>query len=1113
MESLLSSLDRFIRKFHFTLLVKNIIFFLLFLIAVVLLFSLIEFALWLNTTPRKILFWGLLTFTFCLGVWFFLLPFIKVSKYYKKIDRYKAADIIGVYFPEIQDSFRNLLELKNIEDVSREKIVFLNAAIHQKSEKLTGFKFTSAIEKTKLKRATLLFLPVLVGFIFLAFSMPDTVTNPLDRIIHYNFTYEKPAPFEFVIGNQLLSGVQGENAVIELSFKGQTIPDKSNIIINGSAYPMQRLTSSKYQYTIKQLKTDFVFQFEANGFLSREYNFDVIVKPSIVTFIANISYPAYTGKINEIKKNSTDFLVPQGTKISWTIKGRDVSKIIATDQEKKQLLKLLPGKSETFLFQKQFNKSEVFVFSAFNDDVNINDSISMSIDVIPDQYPNIVVEEFKDSLYINRVYFSGSISDDYGFTKMKFHHRLQGQDKYIEIDIPITQQIIDQQFYYMFDFSAIDEWRESNIEYYFSVTDNDEVNGRKTSKSFIRTFMMPDQEEMEKVYEEKHSEVEEKISFAITEAKDIQKEIETLRFEMMNTKTLSWDQKNRLNQLIQKQQGLEEEMQKLRQETTEKNIFEEQMKEIDPSLLEKQRQLEEMFDKLFSEEMKEMMRKMQEMINEMNKDKILEEMEKIKLRSEDIEKQLENNLELMKQLEFEKKMDEMLDELYELKEKLEKLNEETEKELKQKDDLQKSQQDINQEFDKIKDKIKELDSLNEKLFDPMDFPDVEQLMEEISDDLNDAKENISKGKNSQAGKSQKSGSQKMEKLSEKMMSAMESHQEETLAEDIETLKMILKNLINISFAQESNINLGQGLGPRDPRYMNVLSNQKKLIQRFKIVEDSLVALGKRQMMIQPLINQDINLIRQHSKKIDEYLTIGALAAAMTNQQYLMQSVNNLALLLIEALEQMNAMMQQQSSGDCSGNCDNKGKKPGQKPGKKPGAKSMKQLQEQLNQQMEQLMKGMQEGKQGENGQNMSESLAKMAAQQEAIRRQLQEYSEMLKSMGIQYDAKVLNELMQKMEQTEKDLVNKQLNQSTLNRQKDILIRLMESENAELEREKDENRTSRSGKVINNSNPEEFFKYKRNKTTSDEIIKSIPPMFNSFYRQKVNKFYLELIHSQ
>jgi hypothetical protein len=169
---------------------------------------------------------------------------------------------------------------------------------------------------------------------------------------------------------------------------------------------------------------------------------------------------------------------------------------------------------------------------------------------------------------------------------------------------------------------------------------------------------------------------------------------------------------------------------------------------------------------------------------------------------------------------------------------------------------------------------------------------------------------------------------------------------------------------------------------------------------------------------------------------------------------------------------------------------------------------LRQLQEQLNKQMEALMKQMEQGGPGEGGTSMSEQLAKMAAQQEAIRRQLQEYSEMLRSMG-EMDTKILNEIMQQMEQTEKDLVNKRLNQQTLMRQNDILVRLMESEKAELEREKEEKRTSRTEKLSTESNPEEFFQYNRNRSTTDEIIKSIPPMFNSFYRNKVHKFYLEL----
>lgn len=1082
-------------------------FFLLYILLILAMFSFLEFALWLHTTPRKILFFLLLAATLGMGVWYFLLPFIKISKYYRKIDRFEAADIIGKYFPEIQDKFRNVLELSIIDAVSREKMELINAAILQKSKKISGIQFSEAIHLGKLKRILLLFIPVVVGFLLLAFTIPETLTMPLGRILNYNVEYEKPPPFDFILRNSELEGIQGTQVTLGLSVSGQAVPEKVSIIINGNTYPMQRLSSTQHEYTIRQLRDDFVFQFEANGYYSREYAFNVIVKPSIVSFNAIINYPSYIGRSSETIKNATDFLIPQGTKIHWTIFGKDVSEILVGEKEKTIGISKVPGKSQIFQYSQQFFSPQQIQFIARNKEVKVNDSLKVNIEVIPDQYPSISMDEAKDSLYINRVYFSGIISDDYGFSRLQFHYKLEGQENFTNVNIPFTQQINEQNFYFMFDFSVIDSWRDVPIEYYFTVSDNDGVNGSKTTKSQLKKFVLPDSEELEKTYEQKQSNIEETIARAMTEAQEIQKEIEALRFEMMNSKNMSWENRNRLEQLIQRQQQLEQEMDMLRQESTEKNIFEEQMKELDPELLEKQRQLEEMFDQLFSEEMKEMMRKMQDMINEMNKDKILEEMEKMQLRSEDIEKNLENSLELMKQLEFEKKMDEMLGDLEALQEQLEKLNENTENKSNSQEELIQEQERINNEFEKIKEQINELDSLNDELFDPMQFPDAEELMDEISEELNEAEENISKGKNSQAGKNQKGGAQKMEELTQMMQSAMDSYQEETLAEDIENLKVILKNLINISFAQESNIHLGLGLGPRDPRYINVLSNQKKLIQRFKIVEDSLYALGKRQIMIQPLITQDIGLIRQNSKKIDEYLTIGALAAAMTHQQYLMQSVNNLALLLIEALEQMNSQMQQQSSGNCSGNCKSKGNKPGNK----PSAKSMKQLQEQLNQQMEQLMKQMKEGKQGEGGQAYSEQLAKMAAQQEAIRRQLQEYAEMLKSMGIPFDQNILNELLQNMEQTEKDLVNKQLNQSTMNRQNDILVRLMESEKAELEREKDENRTSRTGKVINNSNPEEFFQYKRDRTTSEEIIKSVPPMFNGFYRQKVSKFYIELIN--
>ncbi|HRZ20082.1 MAG TPA: hypothetical protein P5184_00330, partial [Bacteroidales bacterium] len=156
--------------------------------------------------------------------------------------------------------------------------------------------------------------------------------------------------------------------------------------------------------------------------------------------------------------------------------------------------------------------------------------------------------------------------------------------------------------------------------------------------------------------------------------------------------------------------------------------------------------------------------------------------------------------------------------------------------------------------------------------------------------------------------------------------------------------------------------------------------------------------------------------------------------------------------------------------------------------------------------MEQMKKGMDQGK-GKEGMgmpSMSEQLARLAAQQEALRNQLQQYMDGLKEQGIGDDGN-MKKMLQDMEQTETDLVNKMITNQTLMRQKEILTRLLESENAERMREMEEKRESREGKNQKISNPEEFFKYKGIKDNQTEILKSIPPGLKPFYKRKVNEY--------
>lgn len=96
--------------------------------------------------------------------------------------------------------------------------------------------------------------------------------------------------------------------------------------------------------------------------------------------------------------------------------------------------------------------------------------------------------------------------------------------------------------------------------------------------------------------------------------------------------------------------------------------------------------------------------------------------------------------------------------------------------------------------------------------------------------------------------------------------------------------------------------------------------------------------------------------------------------------------------------------------------------------------------------------------------------------------------------------------MNEMEKTETDLVNKILTGETLKRQQDILTRLLKSENAELEREKEKKRESIEAINQNYRNPDEFFQYKKLKSNEVELLRTIPPSLKPFYKNKVNAYF-------
>lgn len=157
----------------------------------------------------------------------------------------------------------------------------------------------------------------------------------------------------------------------------------------------------------------------------------------------------------------------------------------------------------------------------------------------------------------------------------------------------------------------------------------------------------------------------------------------------------------------------------------------------------------------------------------------------------------------------------------------------------------------------------------------------------------------------------------------------------------------------------------------------------------------------------------------------EYLNNLKLSSAVRNQQSSMMSMNNLALMLAESLEQMENSMSMQGMPMQSKQC---------KSGQSQSLQNMKQMQQQLGEQLKQMQQQMQQQKQQGQPQSssMSEQFARMAAEQEMLRQGMQQMLKEMKENG-QLGDDGLNEIIKDMEKLEEDLVNKRITRQTIER--------------------------------------------------------------------------------
>lgn len=1096
---LINKLNEFIRRYYQNELLKGTIFSVGLLTIFFLIFVFLEYFGMFGVIARTIFFWSYIGLTIAIVVRWIFYPLFKLLRIGKTISYEEAAIIIGKHFAEVSDVLLNTLQLKN-DPENRASKDLIEAGINQKIEQLRPIPFYRAISyKTALKYLKIGIPPVAILFIIMAFQ-PKIIQQPTIRIINHTESFIPPPPFSFKLINNELKSIQSESFEVEVKVEGEILPDVVFINFGNNAYRMKKNSLQQYSYQFNNLQKDVSFYFSGGGVESEKYRIEVIPKPQMLSFKVELSYPPYTGLKNESINNLTDVLVPIGTRITWRFYTRDVEMVVLEGAKSETLY---PEKGNQFTFQHYMMDDITLKVAVGNQHITNKDTLFLSGKIIPDAYPAIAIEQRNDSIYDHRIYFRGIIEDDYGFSRLLFIVSKQENDKQSIIQRDTIQIITSsnrQDFFYFRDLADFNLEPGDQISYYFEVWDNDAIHGAKSTKSEVLFFKLPTKEEIENATAQSNDNIRTSLDDAMEEVQQLQREMEQLQRNLLDKPALEWDDKKKVEDLLNRQQELEQKLEAIKQENKQKAKKEEQYKKIDETLLQKQRELEALFDKLMTDEMRKLMEELQKEMDNIQKDKLQQMLEKMKENNTDLKEQLDRDLNLFRQLEFEKDLRETIESLEQLSEMQKELAEETKKADKnQLDSLKKEQDKLNREFEKLSEKMKEMEKKDQSLEMPNNFKNPQQQQESIKKEQQDASESLSKGKQSKASESQQEAGEQMQEMADQLAEFEMEMSKEDLEEDIEALREILENLLQLSFNQEALIGDVQQTNIHDPKYLEIVRQQKSLKDDFQMVQDSLKALAKRQIMIKQTIYGELKTINNELKKVFVFLDNRQKSQVTTSQQYILTALNNLALLLDESLQAMQNEQQSMCNSPSKSSCKKPGScsKPGQ--GKKPSAKTMKQLQQQLSKQLEDMKNGKQQ-----QGQSMSEQLVRAAAQQQAIREMMQQYMDQLQEDGQAIDGD-LRKAMEEMEQTETDIINRMITQETIRRQKDILTRLLKSEKAELEREKEDKRESTEAENQKYSNPKDFFQTKDKDGKIKEQIRTAQPDLTPYYRNKTSDY--------
>ncbi|MDD2331072.1 MAG: hypothetical protein PHI68_00310 [Candidatus Cloacimonetes bacterium] len=806
----------------------------------------------------------------------------------------------------------------------------------------------------------------------------------------------------------------------------------------------RELALTNYSYTFPALDNSIEYFVKNEVASSPVYRIEILDEPFVKKWSIHYQFPAYTG-LSPVKDTLSYGIVEayKYTLVKLLIESNiPVTKVVMNRSDGSSLaFKKIDDRIYTTEFQ--LLKPDTWYLEMIDELGRTSRPVEKSNSLIPDNPPEIRLLYPGEDVVLNQNLLLPLLlyaDDDFGLRNCSLKFQINDKpSQSILIQGIIPTKIFEKD--YIFSLKDFALFPGDVITYWVEIYDNSPDNQIALSQKYKARF--PSIEEIYREIELQETARKDELRSALDKSKDLMQDFEEKRRELLKKDDLNWDDQKQLEEVLLNQENISEDVDRIAENY--QNLIEKMQanEALSPETLEKMMKIQQLMEEISNEELLKAMEKFQNSLQKMNTEDLKKAMENFKFSMEDFSKKIEQTLDLLESIKKEQAVQKAL-QISEEMEKLQKaLHEKTPDQQKSPSDLAREQQSITDKYDNLTEELKKIDQMLDSNKDQKAkqmLSDLQKQMQQSSadQDMKSSQRALEQNQRSASMQAQEQAMQKMRIFTQRLAEMKNSMGGGSAQEVMQAMQTAIRELLIFSKKHEDTA----ARFDKDPyQIINDIIAQYEGIQ---IVLNKLYSNPQTLMYIPPKFFIDLTFAYQNYRD---------LFTLVSDMQYyrLPELLSNIQSGLNLMIYDLMQAMQNQSSGSGGGG----------------GMQSLIQMLEQMGQEQmamnfltEQLLKQMQE--QGGRGDPaMQKQIQKLANDQQRLadnlKRALQNNPE------AQKQGNAIQQIVEEAEAVARQLKNNQLNRDILNRQEQIISKLLDAQRSINKREFSQKRKAETAK--------------------------------------------------